>query len=166
MSSPSEQNGHSTAAEELVAYLDGELDDVGTQQVERRLASDPAVREEIHQLERAWDLLDDLPREEADESFTQSTVEMVALQAEEALEAELARRPRRKVVQWLLAAACLGLAGFLGAFAAGWTIPHPDDALLRDLPALQRLDQLQQADNVEFLRTLRDEGRFLNEPVE
>ena len=47
--------------EELVAYLDGELDAVGTDRIENLLASNPAIRSELRRLEQTWDLLDELP---------------------------------------------------------------------------------------------------------
>ena len=83
MSEPS--NTNDLAYEKLVAYLDGELDAESSQQVERRLAEDPGYRHELKQMQRAWDLLDELPRAEVSETFTQTTVEMVALSAEHEL---------------------------------------------------------------------------------
>ena len=69
--------------EELVAYLDGELDGEAAHRMEHRLASEEAVRRRLQQLAQSWDLLDQLPRTTVDDAFTRSTVEMVALAAEE-----------------------------------------------------------------------------------
>lgn len=66
---------------ELVAYLDGELPADDRAQVEERLSSDKEYRGELAELQRTWDLLDALPPVVATESFTQSTIEMVALRA-------------------------------------------------------------------------------------
>src|SRR6187402_3497303 len=70
--------------EEIVAYLDGELDMEAAAKVERRLADDPRYNARLNQLQRAWDMLDNLRRSEADDDFVNSTVAMVAVQAEEA----------------------------------------------------------------------------------
>ena len=78
------QNTPATTAtidEELVAYLDGELDASGAARIERRLADDAAYRARLAQLERAWDMLDTLQRSEANDDFARSTVEMIAIKA-------------------------------------------------------------------------------------
>ena len=46
--------------EEIVAYLDGELDMETAAKVERRLADDPRYNARLNQLQRAWDMLDNL----------------------------------------------------------------------------------------------------------
>lgn len=146
--------------EDLVAYLDGELDDEATRHVEELLRTNPNVREEVQRLERAWDLLGELPKSEADESFTQTTVEIAAVQAEQDLQAALAARPRKRQRQWMLLGAALAAAGLGGVLAAQWLWPEPDKELLRDLPVLEQLDEYNHADNIEFLRRLRDEELF------
>ena len=81
---PEEDRG---LTEQLVSYLDGELEGGAVRRVEEALAADPHVRQELWQLDRAWQLLDELPRMQVDESFTRSTVEMIAVQAEQELAA-------------------------------------------------------------------------------
>ncbi len=151
--------------EELVAYLDGELDDnVARIRVEQLLAANPDVRTEVQQLERAWDMLDKLPRAEVDAGFTQTTVEMVAVRASEEIDQERHQRPRRQIRKWAWVGVSLFLAGLLGAAGANLLWPHPDDALLRDLRVLQNLDEYEQVGDVEFLRRLHDEEMFLDDP--
>ncbi|HEY1192493.1 MAG TPA: hypothetical protein VGE74_33020 [Gemmata sp.] len=60
---------------ELVAYLDGELDEAGARQVEARLARDPAVRARAAELKKSFDLLDYLPRPEPSPNFTTRTLD-------------------------------------------------------------------------------------------
>jgi hypothetical protein len=146
--------------DELSAYLDGELDGEAVRRVEERLARDPVCRAELQKLERAWNLLDRLPRAAVGESFTKSTIEMVATSASqeaEALVRELPRRQRRRRL-----AATLGMAGALAAgFVIGMQIwPDPNENLLEDLPVLENLDLYYQADDIEFLRLLDKEGLF------
>src|SRR5439155_1016175 len=117
--------------EDLVAYLDGELDVEAASQIEERLRSDEHLRDELHRLERAWDLLAQLPRTEAKASLTQSTVEMLALEAEGELVLWAGKRTRRRLLAWGTAAAMLFVAGFLGTQAAANLWPDPDRPLLR-----------------------------------
>ncbi|MCH8828754.1 MAG: hypothetical protein IID45_04170, partial [Planctomycetes bacterium] len=44
--------------DDLVAYLDGELDEETTQSMERTLAHSPVARHEMDMLTRTWSLLD------------------------------------------------------------------------------------------------------------
>jgi len=60
---------------ELVAYLDGELDEATARQVEARLARDPAARSRAAELKKSFDLLDYLPRPEPSPTFTTRTLD-------------------------------------------------------------------------------------------
>jgi anti-sigma factor RsiW len=149
--------------EQLVSYLDGELDDSQVRQVEALLASDPKVRDQLARLERTWSLLDGLERPQVDEVFTRSTIEMVALQEESALSRQRAEAPRRRRRRWLIGGIGLLaaiLAGFL-TVAAFW--PEPDRQFLRDLPLLEDYAELNQIDDVEFLQMLYDRGLFVKD---
>ena len=85
--------------EQLVAYLDGELEPQASKQIENLLSSDEYARRRLNQLASSWDLLDQLPRATVNDLFTRTTVEMVALAAEDevaqARTADPARRRRR-----------------------------------------------------------------------
>jgi len=147
--------------EQLVAYLDGELDDEGMRRVETLLAGDPKARDHLARLERTWSLLDGLDRRQVEETFTRTTIEMVALQEEAELSRQRAAAPRRRVRRWVIGSVgLLGavLAGFL-AVAAFW--PEPDRQFLRDLPLLEDYDELNQIPDVEFLKMLYDRGLFV-----
>ncbi|HSQ58632.1 MAG TPA: hypothetical protein VLM40_23125 [Gemmata sp.] len=62
---------------ELVAYLDGELDDAAARKVAARLAGDPAARSKAAALKKTFDLLDYLPRPEPSANFTTRTLEQL-----------------------------------------------------------------------------------------
>src|SRR5262249_5015809 len=64
--------------EDLVAYLDGELDEEASRALEAKLSLDLAVRVEADQLRRTWELLDYLPRAEPSPSFTHRTLDRVS----------------------------------------------------------------------------------------
>lgn len=140
--------------EQLVAYLDGELDPGGRRRVEELLASDATVRRRMQEMERTWELLDDLDAAPAGDRFTQSTLEMVAVAVRQDVEQDAAEAPRRRrQCLWALGGGLLAAAasGFL-AVVLLW--PDPNRALLDDLPVLENLDEYRQIDDVEFLDML------------
>ena len=150
-----------TATDELlVAYLDGELEAEKCHDVETKLARDDKFRRRLNELEKAWDMLDELPKTVADEKFVRSTVEMVAIEAKD--EAETARErsvwPRR--VSLLSIVAMVMFAAFLGYRAVEEYAGQKDDALARDLPVIENLDLYRRLDDVDFLRQIHDEGLF------
>ena len=150
--------------EELVAYLDGELDAEGARRIEALLASDQEVRRRLHSFERTWDLLDELDAAPAGEPFTQTTLEMVAIAARQEAEQDRADAPRRRR-RWLLTVS----VSFLAAAAAGFlafAMHDPDRELLRNLPLLENLDEYRQVGSIEFLHKLRDEKLFSKDGVE
>jgi len=149
--------------QELVAYLDHELDEETSRRIEQLLATDPKVRGTLQQLERAWDALDELHRVEVDEHFTQSTLEMVAVEASGELETVRQGTTRRRAKRWLLGTTGLLAAGLAGFFTALWLWPDPKEQLFDDLPVIENLDQYRQIDDIEFLRLLRDEKLFPKE---
>jgi len=149
--------------EELVAYLDGELDDEASRRIDQLLAADPKVRAALQGLERSWQLLDALDRVEADEGFTRTTLEMVALAAEEDLQKQQAAIPLRRRRRWLIGGAGLLTAAAAGFLAAALLRPNPNQQLLRDLPVLENLDQYRQVDDIEFLWLLDKSGLFSEE---
>ncbi len=65
--------------EDLVAYLDGELDEEAARALEAKLNLDPQARAEADALKQAWGLLDYLPRSEPSPTFTHRTLEKLSL---------------------------------------------------------------------------------------
>jgi anti-sigma factor RsiW len=149
--------------EELVAYLDGELGTQEVQRVERRLADDAEYRARLNALQRAWDLLDNLPRASVDESFTQSTVKLVAVSAEEE-----ARKTKSHSRIWRGLAWVVGTAGAVAAAWGGYVwvtgqLSQPNEQLVQDLPIIENVDLYRHAQSIEFLRDLDREGLFAQE---
>jgi len=144
------------ADEQLVAYLDGELDDQASRRVEALLASDPKLRQQAVQLERSWEVLGHVSRFEVDERFTQSTLEMVAVAAEEEVRKQEEEAPQRTRRRWLLGSAALAAAVATGFLAATILWPDPNRRLLEDLPVLERFEQYRQIDDIHFLHELED----------
>jgi len=152
--------------EQLVAYLDGELDEEENARIEHLLAADPSVRESLVRLDRTWSLLERLDRMRLDDRFTRTTLEMVAVAAEEDVRQWEREVPRRRRRRWLL-----GGIGLLGASVAGFLMvavlrPDPDESLLQDLPVLEDLDELRQIDDIRFLQLLYEEGLFAKDAAD
>ncbi len=162
--SPSDAND--AIVEELVAYLDGELDPEASRDVERRLSQDAEYRLRLRQLQQSWDLLDRLPKADVDASFTQSTVAMIALKAADDVEVvDAGRFKRRKIFQWL------GAGGVAAAFLVGYALVYSvaqrhNSRLLRDLPVIENIDEYRYAESLEFLRMLDREGLFVEDEIE
>ncbi len=149
--------------DELTAYLDGELDAERTRVIEELLARDPQVRAEVQRLEQAWQMLGELPRGTVDESFTRSTVEMVALAAEQEVTRHTMTLPTRRRRGWLRLAAGLFCAAVLGFGCVKLLTPGSNQQLLRDLSVIEHLDEYRQTGDIEFLRLLTDAEVFPEE---
>src|SRR5437660_12588662 len=108
----------------LVAFLDGELDERTAHALETKLHTDPQARAEAEALRRTWGLLDYLPRPEPSPSFTNRTLERVSAMRP-ALQTLRMPRPawRRWAVGLLWAAAVLVAAS--GSFAAVYFLTRP-----------------------------------------
>ena len=155
--------------EEISAYLDGELSAEDGREVEERLAAEPRFRDELQGLERAWRLLDELPRTEVDERFAATTVEMVALKAADDLRNQQQQWPRQFARGWVFSAGGMLMALLLGfgVIAGGaallsrtGVVQSADDRLVADLSVLMNLDDYKQVDGIEFLRQLADSQLF------
>jgi len=151
---------------QLVAYLDGELDSEGSRQVEEQLAHDANLRDELQRLQRTWDLLDELPRADVGTDFTQTTVEVVALSAEQELVDTKTAAQRGRTLVWAIAGAGVLLIGAASYFAVAAYLQRPTTQLARDYPIIQDIDLYTIADSVEFLHQLDDESLFAQEDVD
>ena len=146
--------------EQLVAYLDGELDAEGSRRIEDLLASDPEVRRRLQSLERTWDMLDELDAAPVGEPFTQTTLEMVAVAAREDVERSQAEAPRRRRRRLLAVGGGLLAAAAVGFLAVVAAVPDPNRQLLQDLPVLENFDEYRQVESIEFLHSSATRGCF------
>ncbi len=149
--------------DELIAYLDGEVDAEVRRQIELRLAEDPELMQRMREHQQAWDLLDELPTENASTDFTETTLEMVAVAASREVEVRSRGTAQRRFAWGGMAAASLLIAGLVGYTFASRALQRSDEELLRDLPVIENLDALQQVEDVEFLFALENEGLFVEE---
>jgi len=153
----------STLEEQLVAYLDQELDEESSRRIEQLLAADPKVRETLRQLEQTWEAIGQLEHAEVDDAFTRTTLEMVAVSVSDEISQQQQQVSRRRLRGWFLGASGLAAAAAAGFLATAWLRPDPNGLLLRDLPVIENLDEYRQIDDLEFLRMLRDASLFAEE---
>ncbi len=154
--------------EQLVAYLDGELDETQSAEVERRLLSDIAYRGRMQELQATWDLLDRLPDAHTGDSFTKTTIELVARQAAKDLTLRRHGRWAKPVRAGLFV-----LAGFacatLGFSIIRYSQGEPTRALIRDLRVIENMDVYsdlkidRNIDYVDFLKQLDQAKLFSTE---
>ena len=138
--------------EQLVSYLDGELPPNEARQIEDLLSRDGTARSRLNELASSWDMLDQLPRTTVDELFTRTTVEMVALAAEDDAaqsQAALPARRRRRGYQIAIAIAAAAVIGFGAIFLF---VPSENDILLRDLSVIASLELYRDVDDIQQLK--------------
>jgi anti-sigma factor RsiW len=173
-------NEHSSSpsfTEKLVAYLDGELPESDARDVEQSLASDPAMRAEVEQLNRAWDMLDLLPRPNASSEFSSRTLTSLrvsgattALPNEQSaattvlLEAAPSSRfgvPR--MAAWSVGLMAVSLLGFV----VGRLTARPENNVwLDDLALIEQLDLYREIGDAQFLRDFqRERDRDERRPI-
>lgn len=150
--------------EDLVAYLDGELDGDRARSLEDSLASDPGLRDRLNGLERAWGALDTLPVGEPTEVFTRSTMELVL--------GEVRKKPapssrwfsRRVAAAGLMVLAPFALGGISYGLIRQWQ-NRPEQDLIRDLQVIRNVDAYNSVGEIRFLEMLRDASVFQGEAV-
>jgi anti-sigma factor RsiW len=139
----------------LVAYLDGELDEETAQALEAKLLLDGRAREEAGALQWAWDLLDYLPRAEPSPTFTNRTVERIAApRTHLALPGKPGRRRCLTLgLAWAAAVLVAAGVGFAGAqLVSRWT--DLDRHLIRDLRVIENKRLYETVEDLDFLRQL------------
>ncbi len=161
---------------ELVAYIDGELDEEATQAMEARLATDPDARAEMDALKQTWGMLDYLPKASPSSNFTNRTMERLTLEkvgpAPAAKTQPMPTRRRGWVVaaSWLAVVALALGVGYLGVSHFAPVPAQPDTSLDPDLPLVRHLRIVEKwrwyenADDLEFVKKLAHPEMFGDDP--
>ncbi len=160
----------SRQSENLVAYLDGELNDDAASRVEETLTEQAPIRQEVEKLTRVWELLDLLPESKASAKFAERTLSAIQTRQAEAEGEAADTRPiatqrdrhwkprlRNSGIRFagLLGLIIVGTAGFNGAFLRD---TGAMDQLLNNLPVIERLDEYREVGSLEYLQKLNDSG--------
>ena len=153
--------------ENLVAYLDGELDEETSQALEAKINIDPEARKEVDALKQTWGMLDYLPKPEPSSGFTNRTMERLSLeQVGKAIQTGKMAVQRRafwlRIASW---AAALLLATGGGFLASQFLFQNkdgadPEEALVPHLRVLEKWRQFENIDDLDFLRALDNPDLF------
>lgn len=149
--------------ENLVAYLDGELDEAASRILSTKLTSSPTARREIEVLEKTWELLNYLPLPKASEDFAEKTFSEVRRIAErgDRIESRFIQVVIRlmRVVLLVVGSATLAAIAYLIVL---WAIPNPSARLTDDLPIAEHLDEYRVVKDKAFLDELLNSPEFNN----
>ncbi len=107
----------------LVAYLDGELEDDATQRIEEVLSQSPVARNDVELLVKTYDLLDLLPRPKASAEFTQKTIATARMTEVKVDYADAARQKTPRSHAGHGGRRARGGGGFAGFAAANRFVP-------------------------------------------
>ncbi len=150
--------------EDLVAYLDGELDAVDVGAVETQLASDEATRSKAEIYRKTFELLDYLPKPEPSATFASRTLtKLDAVPTKPHASAanwsasRNGRHSRRwfTLVAWCLAAAVAGGIGYFGHLLAKPHLEARAAPTSQQVRLLERLPLTIGVDDLAFLRKLQ-----------
>ena len=149
----------------LVAYLDGELNEAESRAIATKLTQSVTARREIEALTRTWELLDALPRPHASEDFTQRTLtqaERLAIPGEKL--AGVARTTVRRAGRMLLVSLASLAAFLVGMVLTRWVWPDPSARLARDLSIAEHLDEYLDVRSIDLLEGLDKIPDFDDDP--
>ena len=143
----------------LVAYLDGELNDAQARTIATKLTQSLTARREVDALQKTWEMLDLLPRPKASEDFTARTLSVATQQGDGRIASaagDLARRVGLGLA-WVAASALLFVLGY---FLTSRVWPNPTARLARDLSIAESLDEYRDVGSFEFLKQLDSSTEF------
>jgi anti-sigma factor RsiW len=147
--------------ENLVAYLDGELEDQAAREIEQVLASSPVARHDVDMLSRTWDLVGELPGVSVTQEFTSKTLDSIAAsRGGPKVDPEAISRNTRRVLGLAMAGVILGAAGTTGFLATQRWIPNEAEEILNDFEILMEFDKYREVGDLEQLRKLQEIREF------
>jgi anti-sigma factor RsiW len=151
--------------EELVAYLDGELDPSAAEAMKTRLSLDARLRAEADALQRAYDILDLLPRPQPSAAFATRTMSHV-LPAIPSGATSVMPAPamplQTRGLFWLVSMMLVVVAG-LGGYAGRAIVVSrgPEyEQISRDAALLHNLRLYRTVEDVDYARQLDDPTLF------
>lgn len=141
--------------EQLVAYLDGELESDQRSELETRLGRDATLRARLRTLQNGWDLLDELPMATPSSLLLESTLRMAATESAEFFSGDAKRSVGgffRSRSFWLPAIAilCFGV----GAGAVRFQEHVRFRTQLKQLPVAMHINAYLHATDLELMRSL------------
>lgn len=147
--------------DEMVVYLDGQLEDEQREQLERRLLNDQEARQHLAELQKSWDALEALPRVSCGTSFTESTVKLVI---QDALKTQHRTMQWHRPLRWVAASVAAIMFLAVGYIAVRQQMTQEDRALLQQMDLIENWENYEAIDaNLKLLKRLRDVEIFSQE---
>ena len=148
----------------LVAYLDGELDEATSDRIDRTVAENEVARREVELFERVYDLLDHLPEAKVSTEFTQSTIAAVRQQTED-VEGSAGRLQNLgyQLRPLVVLAAVSALSTALGVLLGAAAFRSPVEDRLELVPVADHLETLEAVGDLTFLERLHAQKSLVQE---
>lgn len=147
--------------DDLIAYLDGELDQSSVETVEASLSQNQVARHDLNQLSKTYDLLNFLPKVKTGPELTQQTLSKIEIRESEVwkpIRVDLGGFRRFVIgVAWIILLSASAIAAYQ---ISQHYSPDPAQLLLQDLPVIQNMDRYSEVQDMEFLRELQRSGAF------
>ena len=148
--------------EELIAYLDGELEPSRQETIEASLSQNQVARHDLNQLSKTYDLLTFLPRVTPNPELAERTLSRIEVRESQvwtspSLSVNRLRRYLMGTVWFILLSATA-----VGAFQIAQQFREDRmKLLLEDLPVIENVDRFSAIEaDIELLKKLRDEKIF------
>ncbi|AMV39531.1 anti-sigma factor family protein [Planctomyces sp. SH-PL62] len=145
----------------LVAYIDGELNEAESRALSTKLTHSPTARREVDLLKKTWEVLDHLPRPHVNEEFHERTLSYVR-QVEIGAGARLAplAGAASTALKWAACALMVVACGSGGYVVARHLWPDPDERIIRELSLAEHLDEYLEVGGFEPLEALKNSPEF------
>ncbi len=147
----------------LLAWLDEELSIEERTAIEKKIQESPELRQKMEELKDTWKMLGTLETDPASPLLLKSTMEIVALSAQEEIKKKEKILRRKRLVLTLSFIGIFGVAIFLGHWLVSKVVPDPLTQMKKNVPFILWLDQLDSTENFSFLLQLKDSGMFDDE---
>ena len=152
--------------EQLVVYLDGEMDSPEVSRMEDRLSVEPDLREKMASLEQTWNMLGELETVPVDKELVRSTMEVVTLTIEKELNVDEKKIGQQKWLDRAIRATIVVMFGVVGYQLAALSGVLAKNQLLDDVPIIRQISVYKEIGSFDFLKTLSEKGVFDPPPEE
>lgn len=142
--------------DQLVVYLDGQLEADQRQEVETSILQDPELQGRLAALQESWDALETLERPDVGDRFTESTVKFVVTSELKSKK----NRPWAKYFRYGLIGVASCFCLLIGYQATQFYRTADQRQFYQDYSLIEKLDLYQGAGDFEFLVQLKDEDFF------
>ncbi len=142
--------------ENLIAYIDGELEQETMRDIEKTLADNPVATHEVDVLKKTWSMLDYLERPEASEKLIEQTLTSIQVyRTGEKFALPAWWNQAKQGMISVTSVAGILLAAYLGYVASAELIPSPANEIAKDLQVIEKYDELQEIGSLAYLNLIK-----------